>query len=44
MTNTEIDNLDDFRAQIKERKQRYDALRKKRNDVMQERVDEVNGV
>jgi hypothetical protein len=44
MTNTEIDNLNDFRTQIQERKQRYEALRKKRKDVMQEKVDEVNGV
>ncbi len=44
MKNTEIENLDDFRAQIEERKQRYEALRQKRQDVMQEKIDEVNGV
>ena len=44
MKNTEIENLDDFRAQIEERKQKYEALRQKRQDVMQEKIDEVNGV
>ncbi len=44
MKNTEIENLDDFRAQIEERKQRYEALRQKRQYVMQEKIDEVNGV
>ena len=44
MENTEIENLDDFKAQIEERKQRYEALRQKRQDVMQEKIDEVNGV
>lgn len=44
MKDTEIENLDDFKSKINERKQRFEALRKKRNDVMQEKIDETEGM
>ena len=45
MKNTEIENnQNDFRAQLEERKLKYEALRQKRQDVMQEKIDEVNGI
>lgn len=44
MKNTEIENLDDFKSKISERKQRFEALRKKRNDFMQEKIDEHYGI
>ena len=39
MKNTEIENLDDFKAQVEERKIRYEELRKKRKDTMREKID-----
>ncbi len=44
LKDTEIENLDDFKSKINERKQRFEALRKKRNDVMQEKIDETEGM
>ncbi len=39
MKNTEIENLDDFKAQIEERKQKYESLRQKRQDVMSKNIE-----
>ena len=44
LKDTEIENLDDFKSKINKRKQRFEALRKKRNDVMQEKIDETEGM
>lgn len=44
MKNTEIENLDDYKTKISERKQRFEVLRKKRNDVMQVKIDEHYGI